>query len=488
MDLLTLDGYTYKPKRIFEKYHSLVWTERYLTPGEFQLTSSAVDETIIALPLGSLVTLRDTREVMMVETHNIEPNGSDGYPEIKVFGRSLSSYLEHRVLTPMKYNDKWLLKRTYPIQDILCFMLWNYFVNNTTEDITDIEWIWSSEQYHEVKYLDPSNAVPNLTISLGSIRPEMFSIDLWWWIKSGQLVDWVQEVQNSYLFGIRSVRPVNESMPSYTDVSFDTSRNEERGLAIYEEKPSDSKLRLEVYQGLDRSLTQTTLDPVVFYHFNGHSIDQSRLRSIRDYKNYAIVIGYGGSLTVPEDAYIEIIEDWSSILDYNKDDKVKHNDQYWIANEDPEVGEEPGGESTAWIPYSPPEEPTEGESQPEDPDIVLSLGLNATGFNRRVLFVDSNKDVDPSLAGLKELSKHNVIFMANGEISQSTEYKYGIDYFLGDIISFSGSYKPNVPMYISEIVRTKDENGEWITPGFVKYTDFLAVPIDPTFDPGGSPT
>ena len=61
--------------------------------------------------------------------------------------------------------------------------------------------------------------------------------------------------------------------------------------------------------------------------------------------------------------------------------------------------------------------------------------------------------------------------MADSEISPHSPYKYGRDYFLGDIITFAGSYVSETSMFINEIVRTDNEEGETISPGIIHYTE-----------------
>lgn len=699
MDLLTLDGLTYKPKTLFEKYHSLIWTERYLEPGEFQLVSSYISETETALPLGSFVTVRDSFEIMMVETHSIEPNGSNGYPEITVFGRSLTSFLENRVLVPNTYSKEWLLKRPYSIEDVLALVIWNCLVNNTGEDITDIEWIWSSLQPVVIRVNDPNQSVPNLAISLGSFRPDTAGVR-YWYLKEGPVSDFVQNVLNTYIYGFRAIRPVKEEQPDYVEVSFDTTQTDDRGLSIYTTMPQDEKIRFEIYQGIDRTIEQRDLEPIIFTHYNSQSVDQKRLKSIRPYKNYAIAVGDAGSVSYPieENSDIPEIEDWLFYLDYHEGDKVWHNDQLWIAEDDPVTGEEPGvlsvpssttyvqylksdefganpliiypfdqkpesysdevidesgndyhgtwysygdvnekiiqhnsifnngsgsletdgtwvtvdhdlpahdswtisclcedidgngwhdtviaarpfspfsypwweigtdssrkfqaGYITEWVnrQYAKADSPfssysahvltvkydattytlslyvdtflvkelvltthpiastpaqrlqiatgtlykatshwvywdsaitdeqianahqvaldggIENESQPnswviyeEEPTPILRSDI--AGFDRRILYVDGqDKMLLPEAK--TELNKNGLLFMASGQISRSYVYQYEKDYSLGDLVTFYVDSKTKFTMYISEVVRTKDENGETITPGFIKY-------------------
>ena len=94
MELLTLSP-TFVPTRLVENYESLIWTERYSTSGDFELTSTDVEKTMQILPLESFVTLRETTVPMIVEAHKInKPKGKA--VSVTVTGRSFETILERR--------------------------------------------------------------------------------------------------------------------------------------------------------------------------------------------------------------------------------------------------------------------------------------------------------------------------------------------------------------------------------------------------------
>lgn len=94
MELLTLNS-SYQPSELVERYSSLIWTERYLTSGDFQLISTDVSRMIKLLPLESLVTIRESTVPMLVESHKIE-KPKNSAPSLTVKGRSFESVLERR--------------------------------------------------------------------------------------------------------------------------------------------------------------------------------------------------------------------------------------------------------------------------------------------------------------------------------------------------------------------------------------------------------
>jgi hypothetical protein len=83
--------------RMIQNAKSIMWTERYREPGEFEIVGQLSSGLREFLPIGTLISHADTLEVMFVENHEIdEDENSD--PIIKITGRSLEAYLENRIV------------------------------------------------------------------------------------------------------------------------------------------------------------------------------------------------------------------------------------------------------------------------------------------------------------------------------------------------------------------------------------------------------
>lgn len=76
---------------------SVMWAERYLEPGEFEIKAHLSSGLREFLPLGCLISREDTTEVMIVENHEIteEPTGD---PDLTITGRTFDTYLENRIV------------------------------------------------------------------------------------------------------------------------------------------------------------------------------------------------------------------------------------------------------------------------------------------------------------------------------------------------------------------------------------------------------
>lgn len=94
MDLYSLDSNFLFDKPI-RGYDSLIWTERYRDPGDFSLKTAKIDEVMDAAPVGSCLGIIQSREIMFVETHEINKN-KDGMHYLTVSGRTFESFMEYR--------------------------------------------------------------------------------------------------------------------------------------------------------------------------------------------------------------------------------------------------------------------------------------------------------------------------------------------------------------------------------------------------------
>lgn len=158
-------------------------------------------------------------------------------------------------------------------------------------------------------------------------------------------------------------------------------------------------LYFDVYTGSDRTTRQTTLPAVVFSPDLDNLKNTTELSTIATYKNVAYVISPVGAVVV----------------------------------------------------------------YPLDVDPTVS------GFDRQVLFVkaDDITDTVPADAtakmtqrGLEELAKNRQLFAFDGEVSQSSQYKYGRDYNLGDLVELRNVDGVISNMQVTEQIFVSDKEGD----------------------------
>ena len=104
-------------------------------------------------------------------------------------------------------------------------------------------------------------------------------------------------------------------------------------------------------------------------------------------------------------------------------------------------------------------------------EIVYAEGVDpsVSGFDRRVLVVNAtditSTDGPTATAqmiqrGKEELSKNRVFSGFDGEINQSSTYKYGVAYNLGDLVEIRNADGVTTNMRVTEQIFVSDANGE----------------------------
>src|SRR4051794_594064 len=105
MNLYTLNR-GFLRQSVIDEFLSVVWTERYYGDGAVELVVPATTEMIKKIPTGTFVALDGSRDVMIIETVNIE--GAN----LKASGISLLPWLNNRfVRTSPNHEDRyWYLE------------------------------------------------------------------------------------------------------------------------------------------------------------------------------------------------------------------------------------------------------------------------------------------------------------------------------------------------------------------------------------------
>jgi len=106
---------------------------------------------------------------------------------------------------------------------------------------------------------------------------------------------------------------------------------------------------------------------------------------------------------------------------------------------------------------------------------------SASGLNRRELFTDArdiSSDVDGGTLtteqyieklksrGNEKLSEHTVKTAFEGKMDATRLFKYGEDFFIGDIVQIANEYGHEGRAYISELIISQNEDGISIYPTF----------------------
>ena len=238
-------GSDFYPDKLIDTFQSLIWTERYREWGEFELKTANISRTMLDLPLGSMVTLLETREVMFVETHEIDED-EDG-AILTVTGRSFETFMENRVARPI--GGEILYSSTDKSLD--------WVPNNGLPDVaSNTAGLMIQERMINTSLYGQN--VPNFQVYITAATRANVSRTIP--IKLGNLYERVIDVLKMDDLGVRNNRPVPGSTP---------------------------EMSMLIYDGTDRTAT------VVLSTSAGHFQRRRKyLKSIRDYKNSAWGFSY----------------------------------------------------------------------------------------------------------------------------------------------------------------------------------------------------
>lgn len=292
MDLMEIDPTTFKPKadgKLIEGWNSLIWTERYTFNGEFELKTSKIEETLALLPERTLLAIRQSREVMEVETHVIQPSDTGAGYELVISGRSLVTFLEHRAFMGYQYQTKQRFQISHSPRGAAMTLMWEYLRNNTDQSVINPGMLAFDR-----------NVVPNVVITDSVVDTSAALKNRA--IDPGTIYDNVLKLLVKGKLGLRIIRP--DSAGTVYTVNSDGTGNSTFDSTI-------TALRFDVYDGDDQRGT------VVLDEDSGHLDQPKYVFSDRNYKS-SIFLSSGPALEdVSTDFHqLETLRDGDSIGDF----------------------------------------------------------------------------------------------------------------------------------------------------------------------------
>lgn len=431
----------YEPDELIEGYSSMIWTERFLTPGEFQLTTPRIDECLALLPEDTLISHLGTGEVMMVENHVIDTD-DNGNEVLVVTGRDLKTMLEHRHVES-KYQKRRKMRKNYSAAAGLAVLLYNSFNNDSGKDVTRGDPNpWDDDHAKEDYSWNTVDQLPNVVIT-DSVPNPGSGVAKRWWLTEGELWAQFEVFMRKYDIGLRTIRPSGGSSGEIITVK--ATPLADRGEIVRTAGTGITALRLDLYSGLDRSHSQST-NPRVSFSVTQGDLDRAQyLWSHKDYKTLVEVMSGAGVGDQSRNAAQKAYSGWQR-----------------------RVGAIDGG----------------APDIPDEPKRPKDLRKNATQAEKsawhdeidawRVKHGKWETRRDNILAEFKEdaqddakayLKAHKAVKMLSGSVSPNTPYQYGVDYGLGDRVTIFGDYGMSEDMIVSEFVRTDDQDGDRGYPG-----------------------
>lgn len=370
MDLYTLTD-TFLAKDNVERFASAIWTERFFSAGDVQIITAATPQNIETLAEGTLLALKGTKEVMLLESQAIDKK------VMTVTGSTLLKFFNERMI--------WYPNPMYP---------------NFPEDVTQ------AIQDHAVT-AKPGQAIADVVDQM-VINPVAFTGS---WLPLN--LDWAADKIPRLVLGAVDVSGVEKMLsfpigPLYDGIQ-KVAEAESVGISLYLDSANPVTgytLKFTTYQGKDH--TKDGAYPLVRLTPSQDSLSNIKeVHSLSDYKNVAYVY-YNGEVSIHyADSDLPVPEGLARrVLVVN-------------ATGDPSTFTPENG----WV-------------SPED----------------EAAFREQN--------ARDALANHNYIRTVDGQTSPTNEYKYGVDYGLGDIIELESITGAISKARVTEYIRSQDKTGQ----------------------------
>lgn len=243
MDLMRCKNATWEPDLLIEGWTSLIWTERYRPEGSFEMRSPLALNLREKIPEDSLVCIRQSREMMLVEDWAIDEDGEDG-PEWVTTGRSvIAPWTEHR-------NTTMITSTPGAASAVTSFAGDNQWPSS---EVVTLLTAHMTSLYDVREEIPGLAGTTNLVTHVGTVKTFEHP--------PGPLYDEIWRLLAMEDAGLRSQRPLNAT----------------------------GALGFWLYSGLDRSAQQSTNAQCIFSVTADHIVDPSYLFTLRDYRNVAYV-------------------------------------------------------------------------------------------------------------------------------------------------------------------------------------------------------
>lgn len=439
MDLFILDS-QFRRTAVFDQYESLIWTERYSSAGEFKLVIPSSRQARNLLTPGTHLAINESTRVMTIDTV-VDRKNDEGRVFLEIEGPSLEWVLSDRTAKSMIPNS----------------------------DITDVKWYFTDKLPAEI-----AREIFNYICVEGNIS----EADLIPFYTEGSIypTDTIPEPDELISISINptTVYHAIKELCDFYDLGFRLIRNGD-----------ESELMFNVYSGNDRTTLQEDFPAVIFSPELDNLTDVSYLTSTASYKNVAHVISPDGERLVYADNVDESISGFDrKVLTVTADD-IRYLDRSQM---DP-------------LPYIITEEQAEAIKIAQQLETTTQFQFDSLGkivrmrrlypqdivninavielvgtplTSAQIEAIEDARDLtisfDPTeddilqamlhQRGKEELSKNTNIVAFDGEIPKSSQYVYGRDYELGDLVEIRNSDQVAQQMRVTEQIFASDATGD----------------------------
>ena len=426
---------------IADKYESFIWTERYSEAGDFELYAPVSDALINLARYGSYLEIEGSEYLMVVESIEIITDAENG-DKIKVTGRSFESVLERRIIW------KKISFQNTAIETVIQTLLNDNLINpsNTKRKINGISFAASGIA-----------AMANRKITAEYHGENLYDV--------------IKSICDSFSIGFKLTR-------------------------------SNGTFTFTLFEGSDRSYNQSVNPYVVFSQSFGNLISSDYVRSTAAVKNVAMVLGEPESY-VTETVNVPIQQKSTTNYVHLTGTEVGYYDEatsQWVTwNPGPDganvSGSKVGYRDTGgtWVEWNPGETKQQAATTQSVTRYYAQLTAevgDSEGLGRREVFVDETNEArtdenehfmtDSEYSALLNQKGKEALseLVTSAEESFSAEletirgFKYGTDYFIGDILQVVNEYGIASRVRVTEYIRSDS------TSGINFYPTFVTVPTE----------
>lgn len=426
----------FQKKVLIEDYISLIWTERFCKAGDFEFVVLVNEENYQYLTRGNYLIMEDSDRIMVIETRELENDPING-DRLRVSGNSFEYTLNRHICTiglytgPVTDTASSILKFSGNASSIYSSIITKDFINGSNRGVGDLIGIDNENFSKSISYF--SDEIPTIY--------EVFST-----------------IGEKYNIGYKITY---KELDSLDDMQ---------------------KLIFTSYMATDKTVDQTVRSPIVFSSNYDNLTYAKYLESSEDCRNTAFIIGHSVEYEtvfpgkadpenpkIPNENYrkisgvsyrqgyvTEILRDiWT----------YKNNNCFWYPNDQNNPNKGLNRRELALDTRNDIKPEDYGLDDPENYEVQMNWEQSFYNFvNLADEYATDLKSYVQEELDSKEYNE--VTFEASGSIDNLTQWVYGRDYFLGDIVNLLDDYGLAMTVLIDEVIMSYDESGIEITPNF----------------------
>lgn len=400
-DIYTMDRDFLKQEQI-DALESSIWTERYYGNGDCELMVEPSKEMVQKFKKGTLIGHEDSSEPMITETLEIEKE------QLKVSAITLTQWLNNRFWrTTQDPAIKEFLFNDMSPGELMSYIVQNWCVEG---GIYLNDTVYNDMDWPETFAFNPNNmgvyastfAIPWLSIAETYGGGANISVQ----VSFGGVYDALKAIGEAYEVGMRIT--LDYASEEYSMIGF---RN---------------------YIGLDRTSTQE-IRPLVRF-----SPDLESLTNIKE---------------------IQSLQDYADVV-YTYPSQVNHFVAGWFAIPSryrvypfPE-----GFDLHVHMTYDDTIRPEDLSTPPIPIDETMHVGAPWESDDPGITATKMNALLEPGQR--LYLSGHKGASIVDGEIIETDQFKYGTDFFMGDVVEIEGYSGAIQKARITEYIRSQDASGK----------------------------